>query len=85
MSKKDSPVNVNVNVDVKQHQQQTSNFAKAGEQERDASIVTEFLRFLKYNKRWWMLPIFLVLLVLGLIALLTSSAGVATPFIYSLF
>ncbi len=80
MSKKDHPVNVKVDA-----KQQASNFAKAGQEERDTSIVTEFLRFLKHNKRWWMLPIFLVLLALGLIALLTSSAGVATPFIYSLF
>ena len=74
MSKKEEPT-----------AKEASDFAKAGQEERDVSIVTEFLRFLKYNKRWWMLPILLVLLALGLIALLTSSAGVATPFIYSLF
>ena len=46
-------------------------------------LVAEFVDFLKYNKKWWMTPI---LLVLGLIAVLVViSATGGAPFIYALF
>ncbi len=38
---------------------------------------------LKANKQWWMIPLFLVFLLFGLLMLL-SGTGMA-PFIYSLF
>ena len=60
-----------------------SSFAEAGKKERDASVVTEFLRFLKHNKRWWMLPILLILLALGWLVIASSGAG--GVFIYSIF
>ena len=47
------------------------------------SIVTEFWFFLKHNKKWWLLPIFIILLILGLLVLLSGSA--LAPFIYPLF
>lgn len=43
----------------------------------------EFWDFLKTSKKWWMLPILLVFLVLGLLIVLTQTA--AAPFIYTLF
>ena len=47
-------------------------------------ILKEFLLFLREEKKWWLLPIVLVLLALG--ALLVFSAGSPlAPFIYSLF
>ena len=52
-------------------------------QEKRTSIVREFLEFLKHNKKWWLLPIILILLGLGLLVLLSSSA--IAPFIYPLF
>ena len=52
-------------------------------QEKRTSIVREFLEFLKHNKKWWLLPIILILLGLGLLVLLSSSA--LAPFIYPLF
>ncbi len=58
-------------------------FEEAAAQERDESIVREFIRFLAHNKRWWLLPIFLILLLLGVITMMTSTS--AFPFIYSLF
>lgn len=60
-----------------------SSFAQAGRQEQDASVLTEFIRFLKHNKRWWMLPILIVLLLLGLLSIAVNPA--TAPFIYSLF
>lgn len=48
-----------------------------------SSLVAEFWYFLKHNKKWWLLPIVTVLLLLGLVTLLTGT-GLA-PYIYALF
>jgi hypothetical protein len=48
------------------------------------SIVTEFWEFLKVRKRFWLLPIVIVLLLLGGLIVFTESSAVA-PFIYALF
>ncbi|MEQ8767029.1 MAG: DUF5989 family protein [Planctomycetota bacterium] len=48
------------------------------------SLFGEFLEFLKYNKKWWLLPIVLILVLLG--ALIVSVGGGAiAPFIYAMF
>ena len=48
------------------------------------SILREFWRFVRVRKKWWLAPIMLVLLALGLILVLTEGSALA-PFIYSLF
>ncbi len=48
------------------------------------SIIKEFWDFLKVRKKWWLAPIFLFLLVLGLFLVLAKGSALA-PFIYSLF
>lgn len=55
-------------------------FEQAAEQSRP-SLAAEFLYFLAHSKKWWLLPI---LLVLGGVALLAvfSASGIA-PFIYA--
>ena len=57
-------------------------FEKAAAQAR-GGFLSDLWGFLKTNKKWWLLPIFVVFLILGLLILL-SSTGVA-PFIYTLF
>lgn len=47
------------------------------------SIVSEFMLFLGENKKWWLVPLVSMCLLLGL--LLALGAGPAAPFIYSLF
>lgn len=47
------------------------------------SLIGEFWDFLKHNKKWWLLPIVIVLMGFGLLILLSGSA--AAPFIYTLF
>ena len=47
------------------------------------SLVQELWDFLRYNKKWWLAPIILVLLPAGLLVLLSQSA--AAPFVYTLF
>ena len=46
-------------------------------------LLAEFWQFLKYNKKWWLLPILAVMLLLGLLVFLGGSG--AAPFIYTLF
>ena len=52
-------------------------------QEGRQGLVSEFWDFLKHNKKWWLLPIIIVILALG--ALVFLSASGAAPFIYTLF
>jgi len=47
-------------------------------------IVTDYLRFLAERKKWWVLPIAVVLLLLGALIVLTQGSALA-PFIYALF
>ncbi len=48
------------------------------------SAVTEFWEFLKHRKKFWLLPLVLILLVLGVVIVLTANSALA-PFIYSMF
>ena len=52
-------------------------------QEEQLSLAREFLLFVVENKKWWMIPILLVLLLVGLLVMLGSTG--AAPFIYTLF
>ena len=47
------------------------------------SLVSEFILFLRENKKWWLIPIILMILFLG--AILIFSSTPAAPFIYTLF
>jgi hypothetical protein len=49
-----------------------------------ASILQEFWSFLRVRKKWWLAPIIVLLLTLGLILVVTEGSALA-PFIYSLF
>jgi len=48
-----------------------------------ASLWSEFWSFLKENKKWWLLPILLVVLLFVALALFSGSP--VAPFIYTLF
>lgn len=62
-----------------------SEFEQATDESRP-SIVAEFVDFLKYNKKWWLTPIVLVLFLLGLLMYVAAAGGGgAAPFIYTLF
>jgi hypothetical protein len=51
--------------------------------EPEASLLVELYDFLKYNKKWWLLPILLLLGLLGVLAALATTG--AAPFIYTIF
>jgi hypothetical protein len=58
-------------------------FEKHAVELADSSIFGEFWLFLCHTKKWWLLPILGVILLLGMLVLMSGSA--ATPFIYTLF
>jgi hypothetical protein len=47
-------------------------------------FLVELWGFLRVRKKFWLLPIILVLLLFGVLVVLTSGTAVA-PFIYTLF
>jgi hypothetical protein len=60
-----------------------SEFDRIASKQPKGNLVTELWQFLSHNKKWWLLPIAVVLLAFGLLLLLSSSA--VAPFIYTLF
>ncbi|MBK7497008.1 MAG: hypothetical protein IPI28_17035 [Candidatus Omnitrophica bacterium] len=48
------------------------------------SILTEYWEFLKYRKKFWLLPILVIMMGLGLVLYFAQTSTVA-PFIYTLF
>ena len=58
-----------------------SDFEKQA-QEQSPGIVREFFQFLRENKKWWLLPIVVVLLLFGMLLALGPTVA---PFIYTLF
>jgi hypothetical protein len=48
------------------------------------AILGELWAYMKARKKWWLGPIFLVLILLGLLIILTQGSALA-PFIYTLF
>jgi hypothetical protein len=48
------------------------------------SFIAELWRFLRSRKKFWMLPLVIVMLMLGALLFLVEGSAVA-PFIYTLF
>ena len=47
-------------------------------------FIKEFINFLKVRKKYWLLPILLVLVLFGGLIIL-SQGSVVAPFIYAIF
>ena len=60
-----------------------SEFEKAAVEQGGISIISEFWYFLRQNKKWWLLPILVILVLFGVSMMLSGT--VAAPFIYTLF
>ena len=52
-------------------------------QDPQRGFLGELWHFLRHNKKWWLTPIVIMLLVFGLLIALGGTA--AAPFIYTLF
>ena len=48
------------------------------------SFIKKFYDFLKVKKKYWLLPIFFVLVLIGIIIILGKGA-VIIPFVYTIF
>jgi hypothetical protein len=58
-------------------------FKSAANDKRQTGMLSEFVYFLKTSKKWWLLPIVVILVGFGVLVFLSSTA--AAPFIYTLF
>ena len=63
--------------------QPRSDLEKAASDQSGTSLLREFWGSLRYNKKWWLLPQVLVLLLFGVLLLVSGTA--AAPFIHKLF
>lgn len=59
----------------------SSQFEQQAEQQ-DPGLLVEFWDFLRYNGKWWMTPILIVLFLVA--ALLVLNALGLSPFVYTL-
>ncbi len=48
------------------------------------SVLKDYWNFLKERKKWWLLPIIVVLFLIGLLLVVGAGSAIA-PFIYTLF
>jgi hypothetical protein len=60
-----------------------STFDEATRDGGSTSLLHEFWFFLSHSKKWWLLPILVVMLMVGILVFMSGTA--AAPFIYSLF
>jgi len=51
--------------------------------DRSPGLLSEFIQFHRHSKKWWLLPIVLMLLGVGVLIVLGGTA--LAPFIYTLF
>lgn len=58
-------------------------FAREAAQ-KETGFFREFADFLLHNKKWWLIPILVVLVLMGLLILL-AGPGSPLPWLYTLF
>jgi membrane-bound ClpP family serine protease len=51
--------------------------------EKQPGIAAEFYEFLRDNKKWWLMPILILIGAFGILVALASTG--AAPFIYTMF
>lgn len=47
-------------------------------------FLKEFILFIKENKKWWLVPMIVVMLLLGLVIVVGQGTALA-PFVYTFF
>ncbi len=63
-------------------QKYKQDFMRAAEQSQPG-VLRESWQWLRHNKKWWLAPILLGLLLVGVLVVLSGTA--VAPFIYTLF
>jgi hypothetical protein len=61
----------------------TNDFEKQAADKPNPLLAVELWHFLRQTKKWWLFPVLITLLLLGLLIWMSSTA--AAPFIYTLF
>ena len=56
---------------------------EAADDKNETGLIGDFFGKLKQNKKYWLLPMLIILLLFGVVIILGSTA--AAPFIYTLF
>ena len=51
---------------------------------RTWAVITELWEYVRVRKKWWLLPVLVILLLVGVILAIAPSSPLA-PFIYTLF
>lgn len=51
---------------------------------RKHTLIGDFIAFILHEKKWWMIPLVLILLILGGLLIFASGSPLA-PFLYPLF
>ena len=62
--------------------ERTGEFARQAEL-KQAGFLAEMWEFITNNKKWWLTPIIVVMLLVGVLIALSGTA--AAPFVYTLF
>jgi fluoride ion exporter CrcB/FEX len=60
-----------------------NDFDQIAANKKESSFMGELWSLIRGNKKYWMVPILIVLLLLGLLVVLSGTA--VAPFIYTLF
>ena len=60
-----------------------SSAVEEADEEGPGSIFSEFVYFIRTNKKWWLIPLIAIFLLLGLLIVLAGNP-ITSPFIYSL-
>jgi uncharacterized protein DUF5989 len=64
-------------------EQRLTEFEQIAEKGTQDNVFTDFWFLFRYSKKYWLLPVVLVLILLGGLMLLSGTA--VAPFIYTLF
>jgi len=51
---------------------------------KNKPLLLELWSFMKINKKWWLLPIIIMLILVGILIIFGQSSALS-PFIYALF
>ena len=71
-----------MNAEVNESPPSTDAFGREA-QAKSQGLAREFFSFLRFYRKWWLIPIILILLCVGL--LLVAGGTTLAPFIYTLF
>lgn len=67
------------------HKRMAEDIADVPVPAENPGMITEFLEFLRENRKWWLAPLLLALLGIGGLLVLAGNNAAIAPFIYTLF